>query len=89
MKLVRKAALRECVKNIIAFNQFGFDVRKNKLVETDIEIQAVNLPQQIMRYQRAVLYAGIKTKNTVRKNEENKEDYFTNSKACSNIVSNL
>ena len=44
MKLVRKAALRECVKNIIAFNQFGFDVRKNKLVETDIEIQVVNLP---------------------------------------------
>jgi hypothetical protein len=44
MKLVRKAALRECIKNIIAFNQFGFDVRKNKLIETDIEIQAVNLP---------------------------------------------
>ena len=50
MKLVRKAALRECVKNIIAFNQFGFDVRTNKLLETDIEAQTVSLPQQIMRY---------------------------------------
>jgi len=38
MKLVRKAALRECVKNIITFNNFGFDLRTNKLVETDIVV---------------------------------------------------
>ena len=31
MKIVYKAALRESVKNIIAFNQFGMDTRMMNL----------------------------------------------------------
>jgi len=35
MKLIQKAALRECIKNIIMYHQFGFDGKFRKIVGTE------------------------------------------------------
>ena len=64
MRIVYKASLREAIKNIITFCQFGLDYGMEKLNNGFNQNQIVPFSLQIQKLQRLVLFNGIKTKNS-------------------------
>lgn len=65
LKLIFKGVLRDCVKNIITYNKLGIDNAMMNLNKETDAAQVVPFSHQIGRYQRFILYSGIKTKNSL------------------------
>lgn len=62
MKIVFKGILRDTVLNIMTFNKLGCD---QKVINLDGHNEpVVPFSHQIQRFQRFLLYCGIKTKNS-------------------------
>ena len=89
MKVVLKAALRECIKNLITFNQIGTDNEFMCINKGYRPHQTTPFSHQIFRFQRFVLFCGIKTKNSKSVPIKDRQDFLERSNACSDIVTNL
>ena len=89
MKLIYKAALRECIRNIITYNKFGFDTDFITLNHGQKLQGTVPFSHQILRFQRYVLFCGIKTKNSTNVPVQDRNDFLERSNACSSIVTHL
>lgn len=89
MKVIYKAALRECVRNMLTFNKFGYDQDFMALIHGHKPAALIPFSHRILRFQRYILYCGIKTKNSKSVPIKDRQDFLERSEACSNIVTHL
>ena len=80
LKFLVKGVLRNSVKNIIVYSKLGMDTSAEN---------SVPFSHKVQRYQRYILYCGVKTKNSQGVAIESRQEYLDRSVSCMNIVSNL
>lgn len=89
MKLVYKGVLRETIVNMIAFNNLGADTSMIDFSGGLNPQPAFPFSHQVQKYQRFVLYRGIKTKNSQGQQDLNQQEDFEKSEACKQIMGSL
>ena len=87
MKLVIKGVLRDSVKNIIAFNNLGSCSQVQNLHGQKTPV--VPFSHQVQKFQRFLLYCGIKTKNSKGVECKDLQGYLEYSDSCMEIIDNL
>ena len=77
LKLLIKGVLRNSIKNIIVYTKLGMDT------------ETAPFSHKVQRYQRYILYCGVKTKNSQGVAIKGRSEFLDRSVSCMNIVSNL
>lgn len=81
--------MREAARNVMAYCMIGLESKPFNLFNEERPRQMLPLSHRLLRMQRAVLYQGVKTKNTHGSVVQDRKDFLERSYACADIVSTL